>query len=94
MFYNAAWFVLYILLAFLIIDTLLLFASGKKLVGNRIMSEKLSNGDENEINIVINNQYSFPIYSKIIDEIPFQFQQRNFEVKRKIKALGKDNYTY
>lgn len=94
MFYNAAWFVLYILLAFLIIDTLLLFASGKKLVGNRIMSEKLSNGDENEINIVINNQYSYPIYSKIIDEIPFQFQQRNFEVKRKIKALGKDNYTY
>ena len=94
MFYNAAWYVLYILLAFLIIDTLLLFASGKKIVGNRIMSEKLSNGDENEINIVINNLYSFPIYSKIIDEIPFQFQQRNFEVKRKIKALGKDNYTY
>jgi len=94
MFYNAAWYVLYILLAFLIIDTLLLFASGKKIIGNRIMAEKLSNGDENEINIVINNQYSFPIYSKIIDEIPFQFQQRNFEVKRKIKALGKDNYTY
>jgi hypothetical protein len=94
MFYNAAWYVLYILLAFLIIDTLLLFASGKKIIGNRIMSEKLSNGDENEINIAINNQYSFPIYSKIIDEIPFQFQQRNFEVKRKIKALGKDNYTY
>jgi uncharacterized protein (DUF58 family) len=94
MFYNAAWYVLYILLAFLIIDTLLLFASGKKIVGNRIMSEKLSNGDENEIKIALNNQYSFPIYSKIIDEIPFQFQQRNFEVKRKIKALGKDNYTY
>lgn len=94
MFYNAAWYVLYILLVFLIIDTLLLFASGKKIIGNRIMSEKLSNGDENEIKIAINNQYSFPIYSKIIDEIPFQFQQRNFEVKRKIKALGKDNYTY
>jgi uncharacterized protein (DUF58 family) len=94
MFYNAAWYVLYILLVFLIIDTLLLFASVKKIIGNRIMSEKLSNGDENEINIAINNQYSFPIYSKIIDEIPFQFQQRNFEVKRKIKALGKDNYTY
>lgn len=94
MFYNAAWYMFYILLAFLIIDTLLLFASGKKIIGNRIMSEKLSNGDENEIKIAINNQYSFPIYSKIIDEIPFQFQQRNFEVKRKIKALGKDNYTY
>lgn len=94
MFYNAAWYVLYILLVFLIIDTLLLFASVKKIIGNRIMSEKLSNGDENEIKIAINNQYSFPIYSKIIDEIPFQFQQRNFEVKRKIKALGKDNYTY
>ena len=58
------------------------------------MSEKLSNGDENEIHIALNNQFTFPVHLKIIDEIPFQFQQRNFEVKRKIKALAKDDYRY
>lgn len=94
MFYNAAWYLLYILIAFSVIDILLLFASNKKVIGIRNMAEKLSNGDENEIRIALNNQYTFPVYLKIIDEIPFQFQQRNFEVKRRIKAQEKDDYKY
>ena len=32
--------------------------------------------------------------SKIIDEIPFQFQIRNFEIKRKIKASSEDEINY
>lgn len=94
MFFNAAWYLLYILIAFSVIDILLLFASNKKVIGMRNMAEKLSNGDENEIRIVLNNQYTFPVHLKIIDEIPFQFQQRNFEVKRRIKAQEKDDYKY
>ena len=94
MFYNAAWYLLYILIAFSVIDILLLFASNKKVIGIRNMAEKLSNGDENEIRIALNNQYTFPVYLKIIDEIPFQFQKRNFEVKRRIKAQEKDDYKY
>lgn len=94
MFFNAAWYLLYILIAFSVIDILLLFASNKKIIGMRNMAEKLSNGDENEIRIVLNNQYTFPVHLKIVDEIPFQFQQRNFEVKRRIKAQEKDDYKY
>jgi len=92
--YHAVWYALYVLIAFVYIDILLLFGSNKKVIGFRNMSEKLSNGDENEIHIALNNQFTFPVYLKIIDEIPFQFQQRNFEVKRKIKALAKDDYRY
>mgnify|MGYP003583481096 FL=1 len=92
--YHAVWYALYVLIAFVCIDILLLFGSNKKVIGIRNMSEKLSNGDENEIHIALNNQFTFPVYLKIIDEIPFQFQQRNFEVKRKIKALAKDDYRY
>mgnify|MGYP005846722593 FL=1 len=92
--YNAIWYVLFVLIGFVCMDILLLFASNKKVVGIRTMSEKLSNGDENEIHIALNNQFTFPVYLKIIDEIPFQFQQRNFEVQRKIKALAKDDYRY
>jgi uncharacterized protein (DUF58 family) len=92
--YHAVWYALYVLIAFVSIDILLLFGSNKKVIGIRNMSEKLSNGDENEIHIALNNQFTFPVHLKIIDEIPFQFQQRNFEVKRKIKALAKDDYRY
>ena len=92
--YHAVWYAIYVLIAFVCIDILLLFGSNKKVIGIRNMSEKLSNGDENEIHIALNNQFTFPVYLKIIDEIPFQFQQRNFEVKRKIKALAKDDYRY
>lgn len=92
--YHAVWYALYVLIAFVGIDILLLFGSNKKVIGIRNMSEKLSNGDENEIHIALNNQFTFAVYLKIIDEIPFQFQQRNFEVKRKIKALAKDDYRY
>ena len=92
--YHAVWYALYVLIAFVFIDILLLFSSNKKVIGIRNMSEKLSNSDENEIHIALNNQFTFPVYLKIIDEIPFQFQQRNFEVKRKIKALAKDDYRY
>jgi uncharacterized protein (DUF58 family) len=92
--YHAVWYALYVLIAFVSIDILLLFGSNKKVIGIRNMSEKLSNGDENEIHIALTNQFTFPVHLKIIDEIPFQFQQRNFEVKRKIKALAKDDYRY
>ena len=85
MLYNAVWYILFLFIAFVGIDVLLLFATGKKVVGNRNMAEKLSNGDENEIKIALHNQYTFPVHLTIIDEIPFQFQQRNFEIKRKIK---------
>lgn len=62
--------------------------------GNRMMAEKLSNGDENPIAISIKNYYTFAILVKVIDEIPFQFQVRNFEIKRKIKASSQDDIQY
>lgn len=60
----------------------------------RIMPEKLSNGDENPIAITIKNFYTFSITVKVIDEIPFQFQVRNFEIKRKMKNASQDEFTY
>lgn len=58
------------------------------------MAEKLSNGDENPVAISIKNYYTFAIQVKVIDEIPFQFQVRNFEIKRKIKASSQDDIQY
>lgn len=92
--YNATWLLLYIFLGFTLIDFLLLFASNQKFIASRNTPEKLSNGDENSIIIKIESGYSFATNLKVIDEIPFQFQLRNFEVKRKIIAGGTDSFEY
>ncbi len=94
MLYNATWYLLYVLLLFTGIEIVLLFAVKGSVEGHRITPEKLSNGDENEIHIHIKNKYTFPIYTRIIDEIPLQFQLRNFNVYRKIKTQDKDQYKY
>lgn len=94
MFYNATWYLFYVLVIFTIIDILLLFSSNKSVIGKRELPEKLSNGDENEIIVELNNKFTFPVWLKIIDEIPFQFQQRNFQVKRKVKTQEKDAFKY
>jgi uncharacterized protein (DUF58 family) len=92
--YNAAWYLLLVLLSFFLLDFIILFLSKKGIEAHRITPEKLSNGDENSIIINIKNFYTFPVFAKIIDEIPFQFQVRNFEIKRKIKNNSIDDFQY
>ena len=76
--YNAGWYILFVLLTFLLLDFLILFTSKNGVEATRITPEKLSNGDENEVQLNVVNYYTFQIRIKIIDEIPFQFQIRNY----------------
>jgi uncharacterized protein (DUF58 family) len=92
--YNVTWYLLLILLTFVFLDILIIFFTKSGIEGTRILSEKLSNGDDNEIKVSIKNFYTFPIAVKIIDEIPFQFQIRNFEIKQKIKASSENEINY
>ena len=94
MLYNASWYMLYVLIIFTLIDIIILFAVKNPIEALRETPEKLSNGDENEIIVRIKNKYTFPIYSRIIDEIPHQFQVRNFNIYRKIAAQSKDDFKY
>ncbi|MEO0059785.1 MAG: hypothetical protein RLZZ312_1432 [Bacteroidota bacterium] len=77
-----------LLIGFLLLDIIILFQSKNGIFANRIVPEKLSNGDENDIKLTIQNRYSFPISIKIIDEIPFQFQIRNFEIIKKLNPTS------
>lgn len=81
-------------MAFLGFDIVLLFLSKNTVQAARTTPVKLSNGDANPIKISISNNYTFPVSTKIIDEIPFQFQVRNFEIIRKIKANTADEFNY
>lgn len=74
-----------------VIDILLLFNQKKAIESRRILPEKLSNGDENFTKIDLKNNYPFPVQTQIIDEVPFQFQYRDFEIQRKIPK-GKNEF--
>jgi uncharacterized protein (DUF58 family) len=72
-------------LAIVFTDIILLFRTRRGLHGNRKTPEKLSNGDDNEIRLSLENFYPFVARLNIIDEIPHQFQRRdlNFELSLK-----------
>lgn len=92
--YNLAWYFLLLLLTFFGLDCLILFGAKTGIEATRISPEKLSNGDENPIRVAVRNYYTFAIFTKIIDEIPFQFQVRNFNIDRKVKASTQDDIQY
>lgn len=64
---------------------MLLFNQKNAVQAQRVLPEKLSNGDQNSIKVDLKNNYPFTIKIKVIDEIPFQFQKRDFNIERTIE---------
>ncbi len=77
-----------------IVDFLLIFNKKKGVEAQRILPEKLSNGDENSTKVDVKNNYFFTIKTKIIDEIPFQFQKRDFFIERTIPPRKNSFFQY
>lgn len=76
------------------LDILLLFSKKVPLNGHRIAPKRLSNGDQNKIQLNVQNHYNFTVSAEIIDEIPHQFQIRDFSIQTSLEP-GKDrNLTY
>jgi uncharacterized protein (DUF58 family) len=71
-----------------------LFKDKNGMFARRETPNRLSNGDENEIKIYLENLYRFKINAKIIDEIPFQFQLRNFQHQLELSPSEKKIITY
>ncbi|HEY1192892.1 DUF58 domain-containing protein [Flavobacterium sp.] len=92
--YNAVWLIVLGLVTFLGLDILMLYIARTGLEAERITPEKLSNGDLNPIRINLKNHYNFPVSVKIIDEIPFQFQVRDFKIVKAIKASTQKEISY
>lgn len=88
-----AHFLLALICVLLLVDAFLLFQKNG-IKSQRMLPEKLSNGDENPVKIAIQNDYGFDAEIKLIDEVPFQFQYRDFELQRKLKKGQNDYFEY
>ena len=85
---------LYVFALLCFLDFLLVFTSKKGIIAQRILPERLSNSDENLIEVHIKSLYPFPMYVKLIDEIPFQFQKRDFEYTLYFKGGQEQIFQY
>ena len=75
-FYEIALVLLILLALLILLDGILLFSKKRGLTGQRIISNRLSLGDDNRIVLEIQNAFAFTVKCVLIDEIPFQFEDR------------------
>ena len=92
--YGLSVYLLFIFCAILLIEAALLYLPSRTTDAHRILPEKMSNGDDNEITIHIRNHYHFLIDVQVIDELPYQLQERNFNIRRQITKVGNTNIRY
>lgn len=91
---EVAKFSLLVFLVVVLFDIALLFGSKKGINAKRILPEKFSNGDPNKVVIEISNGFTLKMFCALIDELPFQFQQRDFNLHRAIAAHRKESISY
>ncbi|MBU3026945.1 DUF58 domain-containing protein [Zobellia galactanivorans] len=92
--YPIAWLLTMLLAALLLFDLYLLYSVPKAIRGLRTLPKKLSNSDENPITIQFESLYPFTSYLSIIDELPIQFQKRDFEYRTQLKKGEKREHRY
>ena len=80
---TICFFLLVALLILVIIDAMLLYQK-KGVAAERQVQERLSNGDENKVVLQFNNRYPFKITATVIEELPVQFQERQWEKDIKV----------
>lgn len=78
----------------MVIDFILLYQIKNGINARRNIPDKLSNGDDNPINITITSHYGFKTEPKIIDELPIQFQKRNFIINATLDSGQSKEFNY
>ncbi|QYA26866.1 DUF58 domain-containing protein [Gramella sp. MT6] len=91
--YRITWILASILLVLLLTDLITLF-KGPPIEAERYLPEKFSNSDENVVKVSIKNNYGFKVNSEVIDEIPVQFQKRDFLRSSEIPAHSTIDFEY
>ncbi len=83
-----------IFLALMFFDYLFLFITGKAPSAKRITADRFSNGDENKVEMQVKNNMLFKVDMEIIDELPVQFQKRDWKLTHRFSAREQKNILY
>ena len=85
---------LQVFLALVLLDYFFLFFFGNNTSAKRVLPDRLSNGDENKIELRIKSEFSFPVKMQVIDELPEQLQIRDFKKKAHFRSNQQQRFTY
>jgi len=89
-----AWFFSIVFSTIALIDLMLLFRFKNGVVASRVVPKKFSNSDENIVRITLGNKYPFGVKSTTIDELPIQFQKRNFTHVKNLEKHSSETFAY
>ncbi len=92
--YIVAWILVLIVGMLFFVDVLILFRFKNGIKARRLLPEKFSNSDENPVPVTITNGYPFKTHLKIIDELPQQFQKRDFNYETQLEQNGIHDFEY
>ncbi|MEJ6792182.1 MAG: DUF58 domain-containing protein [Lacinutrix sp.] len=76
--FSIVWIITVVIIVLFLMDLLLLYRIKEPVKARRLLPVKFSNSDENPVPISITNSYPFKIEISVIDELPVQFQKRDF----------------
>ena len=82
--YVVAQLILLCLTALTLTDTAWLVTSRQSITIRRKIPARLSLGDENPVSISLQNTFPFRVNAEVIEELPFEFQKRDFKISYKI----------
>lgn len=74
-------------------DYIMLFGR-TAMFARRVSPERMSNGDDNDIILYVQNSYPFMVKAGIVDEIPHQFQVRDIWFRSELPAGQEKQITY
>ncbi len=91
--YAVVW-VLVLFFALLFLGDLVALYGKSGFFASRQLPDKFSNSDSNPVKLYLENKYAFPIRIIVIDEIPVQFQKRDFLKQLSLSTKRRTNYEY
>ena len=92
--FSVAWIITTIIGVLLVIDLLMLYKPKQAIDARRLLPDKFSNSDNNLVPITITNNYNFKTYIDIIDELPVQFQKRDFSYNASLNPNQNHDFDY
>ncbi len=92
--YSIANIIFVVVVLLVLADYFFIFLSAKPPTASRTVSERLSNGEDNLVQIDIINKMSFTIHLQLIDELPMQMQERNMHIARTLQPKENTQIIY
>ena len=94
LFFEISKVLLFMLSILTIVDIFILYNTKDAIEVERFLPERLSNGDENKISLTLKNYYPFVAHLSLIEELPYQFQKRDFFFNQQLQKKEEKNIYY